>query len=287
MSRPILRATAGVIASQAAAAGPTIYGARFDGSSNYVTVAATDVYGAANARLFIAGIIRLPSASPAFSDADIVLASVTTNGRTRFLYAGSGNVLGWYLRGSSGGVTDGYTTGAHGLSTTFADNLDKDIAYIIECVVNGGSAVNYSGTIKVGAADAVSFNTIGTPTTGSTTLLAYNGLVLGGNYNGSALCPIIFGPLWMTTGIAPLAVGGEAALDVFQDFFGAGSHLAATDAVPQWTGGNGAFTGGTTAVSFAQPALMIDWEDLTNNGSSGGTVTATGSPTYGLFSALT
>lgn len=273
------------------ASGPAIQGARFNGTDNYVNWSATNVFGAASAKFMAAGILRLPKNPPSaadFPNADAAFWAAVSGGiRTQLAFDSTGTVLALTLRTNGIIAYNGLTTGAHTLN--LANDRGKDIAYLIEVKLNGASAPTATFRIKIGTAAVIEWSaptaSAGTHDTTST----YNGLNIGAGYNGSTLfAPYMSGPQWITTDQSPVADGTITATNMWQDFFGVGSDANGATASPQWTGGNGAFTGAQTSHSYTQPAFMVDWIDLVNNGSTGSTGTENGTtPTYGNFASLT
>ena len=254
--------------------------ARFDGSSNSVGIAGSNLYGSGAATAFVCGFFKLPAGFTSAADKRLYSGDSNNSGAffnslTRFNIA---------FRGTGGGLgTAGQVY--HQMAGSYSGQTGITIAFMLDLAITGSGPSSYTitprGRIKIGKAAApVNFSSLVAQTASSQSLIATsNNLKVAANITGGDLGNLDCGALWLALG-RTIDASSDA---VWQEFFGTGSHNAGTAIAPQFLTADGSFG------ANAAPPLFMDWlahdgkAIADNKGTAGGTPTVTGTPTYGAW----
>ena len=262
----------GFIRSGAATA--TVKAATFDGTSKAVW---DSMLGTTNSsKLIQAGCFRLPSDFTASVDQPIFMGDYTFQIGLEVLAAS--NEIQYHLQGNSNPLWP--TPVKFNFNKT--TDLEKNVYFLLSVRLTGYNVPTVAYLyVKIGAQDMHAFETPPVDYYANSSIRNVGFVQMGGHPATSTKTKCKIGPFWSYHYDGGTNYFDGTDTEVWQDFWGAGSHLAATECVPQFVTADGAFTGGTTATTYPAPQWLIDWTSLVNKGSNGQTATETGTPVYG------
>lgn len=260
----------------------TAQAATFNGTTDCLSMSASNLWGGTGRWFFAVGAFKVTTTN---TGSQCLWSHNTSN--FSLLNKGGGNIV--ELNVSTGGYLNIFNTRPNFTLSRFT--LNTLVCYMIgiSCPAVSGTEFDMYLYQKVGDVDMAAWQTMGSKKSTITSIDDYGAANIGATTTTTNFAYLHSGALWATK--AQNYLNGSNQNDVWQDFFGVGSHLSIANggAAPtlQYLTANGAFTGAFSATNYTQPPMFMDFDAhdsralLANKGTVSVTATETGAPTYG------